>query len=88
MTLHELYAGLENANAQGVTRHGVIVYSEDNWPVKYSLESRSYRVSSDNRRFQAGKIANSVYGDSLDGSDVGVRLDVYGWKVEDCYMLD
>lgn len=88
MTLSELYKELEKANAEGVVRYGVIVFSEDNWEKEYSLESRSYVVSSENRRFKAGAISNSLFGDSLDHSDMGVRLDLYGWKVEDCYMLD
>ena len=92
MTLDELYMELENANAKDVVRYGVIVFSEDNWDEEYSLESRSYVVSSENRRFKSGAIANSMFGDSLDHSDMGVRLDAYmgdgGWKVEDCYMLD
>lgn len=92
MTITELYKELEKANDEGVTRHGVIVYREDNWPVVYPIESRSYKVSSDNRAFESGAISNSIFGYSLDGSDMGVRLDLYmaevGWKVEDCYMLD
>lgn len=88
MTLNEFDTLMERANDKGITRHGVIVYSQDNWQTPYSLEARSYVVSSDNRRYQMGKISSSVFGSSLDGSDVGVRLDMYGWKVEDCYMLD
>lgn len=88
MTIQELYRELEKANKEGIERFGVIVYKESNWPVKYSLESRSYKVSSDNKRFKAFAIANSVFGYSLDGSDMGVRLDMYNWEVEDCYMLD
>lgn len=92
MTLSEFYKKLEKANAEGVVRYGVIVFSADSWEEEYSLQSRSYMVSSENRRFKAGAIANSMFGDSLDHSDMGVRLDAYmgdgGWKVEDCYMLD
>lgn len=66
---------------------GVIVYKQSNFKARtYSTESRSYRVSSCNRRFQDGKLANSLYGDCLDGTDVGVRLDWCGWDVEYCYM--
>lgn len=67
-------------------KHGVIVYKESNWPGKnYSLGSRSYEVWNCNRGFQPGKISNSVRGDSLDGSDRGVRLDWYKWDVDYCY---
>lgn len=66
---------------------GVIVYKASNWPKKYSLKQRSYRVSSNNRAFQPDKIARSIFGYCLDEStDQGVRLDWYGWKVDYCYF--
>lgn len=88
MTFHDLKRELEQANRDGVERQGVIVYSQSNWEQEFSLESRSYVVSSNNRRFQEGKIANSMFGSSLDGSDMGVRLDLYNWEIDYCYMLD
>jgi len=69
--------------------YGVVVYREDNWNKIYSLEARSYRVSSDNKAFIAGNISNSIFADSLDGSDTGVRLDwCKEWEVDYCYMED
>lgn len=66
---------------------GVIVFKQSNFPNRmYSEKSRSYRVSNANRAFQDGKIANSLFGNCLDGTDQGVRLDWYNWKVEYCYM--
>ena len=65
---------------------GVIVFKASNWKTDYSLESRSYRVWNNNRAFQTDKISNSLSGDSLDGTDKGVRLDWYGWDVDYCYM--
>lgn len=68
---------------------GVVVFSQDNWDKEYSLESRSYRVSSDNKAFIPGQIGRSIFADALDGSDDGVRLDYYPeWIVDHCYMLD
>ena len=64
----------------------VIVFKPENWDVPYSELSRSYRVCNNNRAFQPGKIACSVYGYCLDGTDPGVRLDWYKWKVDYCYM--
>lgn len=52
----------------------------------YTLEQRSYRVWNNNRAFQEGKCANSVFGDCLDGTDLGIRLDWYHWDVDYCYM--
>lgn len=65
---------------------GVIVYKQSNFSKPFSEESRSYRVSSSNRRWQSGKISNGYYGDCLDGTDQGVRLDWYNWEVEYCYL--
>lgn len=71
----------ENSNLQGV-----IVYKACNWDFPYSETDRSYRVSNANRMFQPGKISNSLFGDCLDGRDVGVRLDWYNWEVDYCYF--
>lgn len=76
---------------------GVIVFTQDSFDKDYSLESRSYRVSSDNKAFKSGKIGYSIFGSALDGSDDGVRLEQYmkdeqggskGWKVDYCYILE
>ena len=67
-------------------KFGVIVYKQSNFKNEYSENSRSYRVHNANRKFQKGKIANSLFGDCLDGTDIGVRLDWYGWDVEFCYF--
>ena len=68
---------------------GVIVYSSDNWPGKfYSLESRSYRVTSDNKAFKDGMGGYSIFGSCLDGTDPCIRLEHIGWKIEHCYMLE
>ena len=59
----------------------------------YSVEERTYIVSSNNKAFQPGMGGYSIYGSSLDGSDVCCRLDGYmanehggenGWKIERC----
>lgn len=77
---------------------GVIVFREDNWPDdNYSLESRSYVVSSDNKAFIASMCGYSIFGSSIDGSDKGVRLEQYmedeyagkgGWRVDYCYLIE
>lgn len=73
----------------------VIVFTADSFEQEYSEESRSYKISSDAKYFNPSMIANSLFGDCLDGSDKGVRLDMYisrgmyasgGWKVDYCYI--
>ena len=67
-------------------KFGVIVYKQENFEIEYSEESRSYRVSNANRKFQKNKNANSLFGDCLDGTDNAIRLDWYDWTVEFCYF--
>lgn len=82
-----------NQNAPHLT--GCIVFTEDSFNRPYSLESRTYRVSSDNKAFQPNKGGYSIYGSAIDGSDPLVRLEGYmaaekggkdGWCVDYCYL--
>ena len=71
--------------------NGVIVFTPDSFSRPFTEEERSYRVSSDNKAFFSGMCSNSIFGDCLDGKDLGVRLDWYmydGWKVDYCYLLE
>lgn len=68
--------------------NAVVVFKASNWPDKaYPLESRSYRVASDNKRFIGGMGGNSAFAESLDGTD-SIRLDWYlgQWKIDYCYI--
>lgn len=70
----------------------VAVISNDSFSQEYSLESRSYRFRSDEKRFLPEMLGNSIFANALDGTDDGVRLDwyIYGgedaWKIEYCYI--
>ena len=75
---------------------GYIVISPASFEQEYSLESRTYVVSSDNKAFQTNKGGYSIFASSLDGSDPCVRLEQYlaaeyggkdGWQIERCYMM-
>ena len=74
---------------------GYIVFTEDSFDVHYPIEARTYAVSSNNKAFREGMGGYSIYGSSLDGEDIDVRLDAYmadehggkdGWKIEKCYL--
>lgn len=70
---------------------GYIVFAQSNFAKPYSVESRTYEIGSNNKAFILGMGGYSIYGSSIDGSDVGVRLDRYmraddPWKIERCYM--
>lgn len=75
---------------------GVVVFKQNpTWEKEYSEESRSYRVSGKCNLFYPDFISTSVFGECLDGSEDGVRLDWYmhadkpeeRWQVDYCYIL-
>lgn len=73
-----------------------ITFTEDSFTKTYSVESRTYAVSSDNKAFQSGMGGYSIFGSCLDGTDQNVRLEQYmkeenggsnGWKIEKIELL-
>ena len=75
-------------------KEAVIVFTENSFTKPYTEEQRSYKVSSDAKYFDYSKIGNSLFGDCLDGTDNGARLDFYmhhhekeKWIVEYCYLI-
>ena len=98
MTYPELRATFQewerNCPEQHLTAH--IVFTVDSFDKEYSLLSRTYAISSNNKAFRPNMGGYSIFGDSLDGTDIGVRLEGYmaeegnpgGWQVEDCYILE
>ncbi|WP_394969918.1 hypothetical protein [Candidatus Allofournierella merdipullorum] len=95
MKYQELAAEFCRANDEGRKIEGYITFTPSSFNHPYPLQSRTYMVSSDNKRFKRGMVSNSIFGSALDGSDAGVRLDLYmretgtedGWTVEDCGLL-
>lgn len=92
-TMKNYFRAAERAN-QHLT--GYIVMSPASFEQEYSLESRTYVVSSDNKAYQPNKGGYSIFAVALDGSDAGVRLEQYmsvefggtgGWQIERCYMM-
>ncbi len=76
---------------------GYIVFSEDSFDKPYPLDARTYAVSSNNKAFQDEMGGYSIYGSSMDGEDLCIRLDAYmkdehggkdGWKIERCYLYN
>lgn len=97
MTYAELKEAFRAIERSGTNRHlnGRVVISQDSFTKPYSLESRTYLISSDNKAFQPNMGGYSIYATSLDGSDPNVRLESYladerggkdGWKIEKCYL--
>lgn len=97
ITYAELAEIFRKREYPGPTEHltGYIVFTEDNFEKLYSLEARTYRVSSNNKAYQPNMGGYSIYGSAIDGSDPMVRLEQYmaaekggknGWKVDYCYL--
>ena len=98
MTYQEMKERFRETENEGV-KHltGYIVFSQVSFNKPYPLAARTYVVSSDNKAFRPNMGGYSIFANSLDGSDRGVRLEQYmasehggpnGWQIERCYMLD
>ena len=69
----------------------IIVFAESSFEKPFTELERSYKVSSGDKYFDGNMGGNSLFGNCLDGKDLGVRLDVYiyeGWKPEFCYITE
>ena len=65
----------------------IVVYSQSNWNKPFTEKERSYRITSNGgKALFNNMLGNSIFGDCLDGEDLGVRLDAYDWKVDYCYI--
>ena len=74
-----------------------IVFTTGSFTKEYPVEARTYVVSSYNKAFRPNMGGYSIFGNSLDGQDMYVRLEGHmraerggedGWVVEDCYLVD
>lgn len=93
--LKELFTEHERSKpSEHLTAH--IVFTEDTWDKIYPLCSRTYVISSYNKAFRPSMGGYSIFGDCLDGTDRGVRLEAYmaeekggknGWKIDYCYLI-
>ena len=97
LTYGEMAARFREAERNGKHLDGLITFSEDSFTKPYSLEARTYMVSSQNKAFQPNMGGYSIFGSALDGSDSYVRLEQYmaaekggkdGWKIERCYIRE
>lgn len=82
------YSQLQEEFRDTENKYVLITYKQENFEKEYSEQSRTYLVGSYNKKFQSGKISSSMFGDCIDGTDIGVRLDLYNWKVEKYVILE
>ena len=84
-----LFYEMNKCNETGKHRTAVIVFSSDNWPDEnYSELERSYASHSNQWGWNYNLLGRRRSGDCLDGSEKGIRLDHYGWKIEKWYWAD
>lgn len=97
MSYSDLTSMFRKAENEGKSIVGYITFTEDSFDKKYPLDSRTYGVSSHNKAFISGMGGYSIYGSSLDGTDMNVRLERYmwnehggadGWRIERCYIKE
>lgn len=95
LTYQEMRNYFRAAERAGQHLTGYIVFSQASFDREYSLESRTYVVTSDNKAYRPNMGGYSIFASALDDSDPCVRLDYYmadehggadGWKIERCYM--
>ncbi|MBR5604261.1 MAG: hypothetical protein IKW51_08680 [Bacteroidales bacterium] len=72
---------------------GVIVFTKDSFDKEYSEVQRSYKTNNLQKAWLPNMISNSIFADCIDGSDNGVRVDLYmyndkSWKVDYCYLIE
>ncbi|MEC2463454.1 hypothetical protein P9X10_00885 [Bacillus cereus] len=88
VTLNELR---ENDNWE----KAVIVFKQESFSKEFTENQRSYEINRDSHYFKPDSISGSLFGNCLDGTDDGVRLDIYmkrlpeegkRWLVEYCYI--
>lgn len=97
MSYYDLTSMFRKAENNGKSITGYITFTEDSFDKKYPLDSRTYGVSSHNKAFISGMGGYSIYGSSLDKTDMNVRLERYmkdehggadGWRIERCYIKE
>ncbi len=69
--------------------YAVIVFSQDNFDVDYSIDSRSYYFGNTNPAFLEDDCP-IIMGSSIDDSDKNIRLDkcINEWIIEDAYLIN
>lgn len=89
ITFEELTDHFVDINEKGLPAEtAVIVFKKDCFLEDYTEEQRSYRVSSDNKWFRPNLGGMSLFGSCLDGTDQGIRIDLYMRSEEDPWRVD
>lgn len=80
-------------NPENPTLRILITFTKDSFSKEYDERSRTYMTNSKQKAF-GNYAGSSIFGNCLDGSDDGVRLDYYmntpytPWKVEKVTIME
>lgn len=80
-------------------KQAVLVFKQESFDKPYTEIQRSYSVDSSAKYFNGNMNGNSLFGNCLDGTDTGVRLDHYmhclpsdgigqRWLIDYCYITE
>lgn len=97
MKYKELRDILCAAASEHKTIEAFVTFSQDSFSEKtYSQTERTYLFTSNEKAFSANACGYSIFGDCMNGSEFGVRLEQYmadekggrnGWKTENCGIV-
>ena len=97
MKYKELRNILCAAAAEHKTIEAFVTFTPDSFPgTEHPLPERTYWFTPKEKAFSADKGGYSIFGNCMDGSDMGVRLELYmadekggknGWKTENCGIV-
>ena len=81
-----------HGNEYGVpTEHVIwfaITYARCNFSKPFNRKERTYIVASNGgKACFNGMCGSSLWGDCMDGRDMGVRLDWYDWKIDEIVQI-
>lgn len=73
-----------------------VTFTPDSFEKAYTQLERTYLFASNEKAFSADACGYSIFGNCMDGSDMGIRLERYmadekggknGWKIENCGII-
>lgn len=95
--LREIFRNYEKEHSHEQPLTGYVLIAQSSFTKEYAEAERTYSFSSRNKAFMPNMGGYSIFADSLDGSDRGVRLEAYlaaerggkdGWQIEKCWIKE
>jgi hypothetical protein len=83
-----LFDAMNECHVTGNHRTAIIVFSQSNFTDLYCERSRSYASGSNQPGWNYEREGKCRIGRCLDGTEDGVRLDWYDWKIDYWYWED